>query len=125
MVLLGPRPEAAAYSGDETASHYSEVSRTRLYQKPLLLTFTLLLVFFSFGNMPVRCVSHWIGQVALHLTFDSGEFTARAKNVIGQLVNDIYPAYCQIQLMFDIINFILFSLKMCFCYSEILTGILS
>jgi hypothetical protein len=76
-------------------------------------------VFFSFGNMSVLCVSHWIGQVAHHLTFDSGEFTARTKNVIGQIVNDIYPAYCQIQLMFDILNFILFSLKTCFCFSEI------
>lgn len=77
MVLLGPRPEAATYSGDETASHYSEVSRTKQYQKLILLTFTLLLVFFSFRNMHVLCVSHWIGQVALHLTFDSGEFTAK------------------------------------------------
>jgi hypothetical protein len=122
---LGPCPEAAAYSGDETASHYSEVSRTRLYQKPILLTFTLLLVFFSFGNMRVLCVSHWIGQVALQLTFDSGEFTVRGKNVIGQIVNDIYPACCQIQPMFDIINFILFSLKTCSCYLEILKDILS
>jgi hypothetical protein len=76
---LGPRPEAAAYSGDETALHSSEVSRTRLYQKQILLTFALL-VFFSFGNMLVPCVSHWIQRVAHHLTFSSGQFTARAKN---------------------------------------------
>jgi hypothetical protein len=122
---MGPRPEAAAYSGDETTSHSSEVSRIRLYQKPILLTFTLLLVFFSFGNMPVLCVSHWIGRVAHHLTFGFGEFTARAKNVIGQIVNDICPECCQIQPMFDIINFILFSLKTFSCFSEILKSILS
>jgi len=116
VVLLGPRPEAAAYSGDETSSHSFEVSRPRLYQKPILLTFTSLLVFFSFGNMSVPRVSHWIGRVAHHLTFGSGEFTARAKNIIGQIVNDMYPAYCQIQAMFDIINFILFSLKTLFCF---------
>jgi hypothetical protein len=78
VVLLGPRREAAAYSGDETSSHFSEVSGTRLYQKPILLTFTSLLVFFSFGNLPVPCVSHWIGRVTHHLTFGSGEFTAPA-----------------------------------------------
>jgi hypothetical protein len=80
---VGSRPEAAACGGDVTASHYSEVSRRRLYQKPISLTFTLLLQFFSFGNMPVPCVSHRIGRVAQHLTFGSGDFTAQAINVIG------------------------------------------
>lgn len=31
----------------------------------------------------------------------------KKKNVIGQTVNDMYPAYCQIQPIFDTINFFL------------------
>lgn len=96
--------------------------KNRLHRKPISLTFTLLLVVFSFGNLPATSVGHWIGRVSQHLNFVAGRFAAQIIHVVRLMVYGMYQVYCQTLSVFYILNLILFPLKTFSVFQEIFKG---